>query len=87
MEENLKIIQEIMLRAIQVNQQQNMSVEFDFHSASNKLTISICTNPNPTFNDELTRRWWVSVKNTEMLKEVLKEIKSLETPIEDFLGD
>ena len=87
MEENLKIIQEIMLRAIQVNQQQNMSVEFDFHSASNKFTISICTNPNPTFNDELTRRWWVSVKNTKMLKEVLKEIKSLEIPIEDFLGD
>ena len=87
MDENLKIIQEIMLLSIKFNQQQSMSIEFDFHSASNKLTVSICTNPNPTFNDELTRKWWVSVKNTEMLKEVLKEIKSLETPIEDFLGD
>ena len=75
MEENLKIIQEIMMLGIKFNQQQSMSIEFDFHSASNKLTVSIC------------RKWWVSVKNTEMLKEVLKEIKSLETPIEDFLGD
>lgn len=87
MEENLKIIQEIMMLGIKLNQQRRMSIEFDFHSASNKLTISICTNPNPTFNDELIRRWWVSVKNTEMLKAVLKEIKNLEIPIEDFLGD
>nr|DAH65645.1 MAG TPA: hypothetical protein [Caudoviricetes sp.] len=29
----------------------------------------------------------MSVKNTEMLKAVLKEIKNLEIPIEDFLGD
>ena len=88
MEDNLRIIQEIMILGIKLNQQQRMSIEFDFHSASNKLTIAVCTNPNPTFNDELTRKWWVSVKNTEMLKAVLEELKGLEVPMdEDFLGE
>lgn len=88
MEENLKVIQEIMLLCIKLDHEQQTPIEFNYHSASSKLTVSICTNPNPTFNDELTRKWWVSVKNIEMLKAVLEELKRLEIPMdEDFLGD
>lgn len=89
MEENFRIIQEIMILAIKLDQTQELTIGAEYHSASSKLTISVCTDRNTTFNDGLTRNWWVSVKNTELLRTVLKELKSLENPIEesDFLGD
>ncbi|AKA68505.1 hypothetical protein [Clostridium scatologenes] len=91
MEDNLNIIQQIMLQVIKLDQTQSGSFEFEYHSNSKKLNISVCTDTNPTFNDGLTRRWWISVKNTELLKVVLEELKKLEiaTPenqIDDFLG-
>ncbi|NRT88132.1 hypothetical protein [Clostridium beijerinckii] len=89
MEENLKIIQEILILTIKLDQSQNLAIEAEYHSASSKLTISVCSDRNTTFNDGLTRKWWVSVKNKELLETVLKELKSLENPIEDddFLGN
>lgn len=89
MDENLKIIQEILILAIKLDQTQDLAIGAEYHSASGKLTISICTARNTTFNDGLTRNWWVSVKNKELLGTVLNELKALENPIEetDFLGD
>lgn len=94
MDENLNIIQQIMLLAIKMDQVQHNSIEFNYHSSSKKLTISVCTDGNPTFNDGLTRSWWISVKNTELLKVVLSELKNLNTlttedkdnRLDDFLG-
>lgn len=93
MEENLNLIQQIMLQVIKLDQMQSGSFEFEYHSNSKKLNISICTDGNPTFNDGLTRSWWVSLKNTELLKMVLNELKNLDATtgdtdkqIDDFLG-
>jgi len=89
MEENLKIVQEIIVLVIKLDQSQNLAIEAEYHSASSKLTVSVCTNRNTTFNDGLTRKWWVSVKNKELLETVLKELRALDNPIvdDDFLGD
>lgn len=88
MQENLKIIQDIIGLSIKISQTQNMPIRCEYHSASSKLSVSICTEGNPTFNDGLTRSWWVSVKNTEMLKTVLEELKALDKSDDedDFLG-
>ncbi|KOF56642.1 MULTISPECIES: hypothetical protein [Clostridium] len=94
MNENLEIIKAIMTEAIKIDITGKQDIEFNYHSASKKLTISVCTDAtNPTFNDGLTRSWHVSVKNTELLKAVLKELQNIEVPAEesskevnDFLG-
>lgn len=91
MDENLEIIQKIMLLGIKLDKTQDLAIEFYYHSASGKLTVSVCTNRNVTFNDGMTIKWWISVKNTELLKVVLKELESLESTEEsaleeDFLG-
>lgn len=83
MDENLNIIQQIMLRVIKLDQMKSGSFEFEYHSASEKLNVSICTDKNPTFNDGLTRNWWISVKNTQLLNKVLEELKNIETSTED----
>lgn len=83
MDENLNIIQQIMLRVIKLDQMKSGSFEFEYHSASEKLNVSICTDENPTFNDGLTRRWWISVKNTQLLNKVLEELKNIEVSTED----
>lgn len=93
MDENLELIEEIMLLGIKLDRTQDLAIEFDYHSASGKLTVSVCTERNTTFNDGLTRKWWVSVKNIELLKTVLNELKSLREPTkesaieDDFLGE
>lgn len=92
MDENLEIIQKIMLLGIKLDTTQSQAIEFDYHSASGKLTVSVCTERNTTFNDGMTRKWWISVKNTELLKKVLEELESLDSAKEsaiedDFLGE
>lgn len=94
MNENLEIIKAIMTEAIKIDVTGKQDIEVNYHSGSKKLTISVCTDAaNPTFNDGLTRSWHVSVKNTELLKAVLKELQNIEVPAEesskevnDFLG-
>lgn len=88
MNENLEIIKAIMTEAIKLDVTGKQDIEFNYHSASKKITISICTDAaNPTFNDGLTRSWHVSVKNTELLKAVLKELQNIEVPSEDIVKE
>jgi len=94
MNKNLEIIKAIMTEAIKIDVTGKQDVEVNYHSASKKLTISVCTDAdNPTFNDGLTRSWHVSVKNTELLNAVLQELQNIEVPeedsnkeVKDFLG-
>lgn len=84
MNKNLEIIKAIMTEAIKIDVTGKQDIEFNYHSASKKITISVCTDAaNPTFNDGLTRSWRVSVKNTELLNAVLKELQNIEVPAED----
>ena len=66
MEENLKIIQEIMMLGIKLNQQRRMSIELISIQQVISLPYQSVLIPIQLLIDELTRRWWVSVKNTEM---------------------
>lgn len=88
MDENLEIIKAIMTEAIKIDVTGKQDIEVNYHSASKKLTISVCTDAaNPTFNDGLTRSWHVSVKNTELLNAVLKELQNIEAPTQDIVKE
>lgn len=79
MDEWYEILKELLATAINVSVSTNNRVEFNFMPAIQVLRISIeFKGPVNQFNDGLTKRWSVKVKNTNMLKVVLSELKQLE---------
>ncbi|MGH4125629.1 MAG: hypothetical protein ACREV6_22180 [Clostridium sp.] len=90
MKGNLKLVQDIMLRAIEITTTQNQDVSFEFFPLSGVLTIAIyfqgkCVNG-------LTKSWSVNVKEHGCLDEVLKDLSAIEETKEpgivedEFLG-
>lgn len=86
-EENLKIVQQIMIEAIRLNVTGKQETRFSYYNASGKLEISLAYSGNAAFYDGLTRTWNVSIRNKELLNAVLEELKSLQPPLEDQVED
>lgn len=89
MDEWYEILKELLATAINVSVSTNNKVEFNFMPTIKVLCISIEFNgPHNQYNDGLTKTWSVKVKNTDMLKVVLDELKQLEVDeAQLFLGD
>lgn len=93
MEENLKIIQEIMLNAIRINNdvQLNANTRFEFYPLTKVFSIDIYVNGKSS--EGLTKSWKVNTTDKECLEIVKKDLENLElSRIEvlkedDFLGD
>ncbi|MBZ9633040.1 hypothetical protein [Clostridium sp. FP1] len=90
MKENLKLVQDIMLKAIKITTTQNQDVSFEFFPLLGVLAIAI------HFQGEcsrgLTKSWSVNVKEPGCLDEVLQDLIAIEETKDtsnvqdDFLG-
>lgn len=93
MDENLKIIQEIMYKGIQINNdvENKAQVRFEFYPSTKVFHIDIYVNGKST--NGLTKSWSVDTTNGESLEIVRKDLIELELPKSetqldnDFLGD
>lgn len=86
LDENLKIIQQIFCKAIEVDNNCNSNITVEYYTASKKISVNIEYQGNSNFYDGLTRSWRVSVNNTELLKVVLEDIERIQNnPEDDFL--
>jgi hypothetical protein len=85
MEENLKIVQDIMLKAIKITTTQKQDVSFEFLPLTTNLAISIYFKGKSSRNG-LTKSWSIDVKESDLLVEVLKDLQSIEIIEDDFLG-
>lgn len=86
LDENLKIIQQIFCKAIEIDNNCDSSITVEYYSASKKIRVNIEYQGNSMFYDGLTRSWSVSVNNTELLKIVLEDIERIQNnPEDDFL--
>lgn len=91
MDENLKLVQEIMLKAIKVTTTQKQDVSFEFYPLTGTLTIAIYFKGK--CGAGLTKTWNVNVKDPGYLDEVLKDLNSMDEDTkeavndDDFLGE
>lgn len=91
MEKNLKLVQDIMLKAIKITTTQEQDVSFEFYPMTSTLSISIYFNGK--CSNGLTKSWSVNVKESECLDEVLKDLNVIDETKEkaivedDFLGE
>jgi hypothetical protein len=93
MEENLKIIQEIMSKGIQINNdvENKAQIRFEFYPSTKVFHIDIYVNGK--CNNGLTKSWSVNTTDKESLEIVRKDLFELELPKSetqldnDFLGD
>lgn len=85
MEDNLKLLQDIMVKAIKITTTQKQKVAFEFFPGIKVLSISIIVGQCNC--NELRRSWSVDVTKTELLQEILEDLKNLEEKqLDDFLG-
>lgn len=90
MGENMQLVQDIMVQAININNTQKPDVRFEFYPLTKVLRIDIYINGKS--GDGLTKSWSVRTTDIDSLKEVLKDLTAIdETKNEaveedDFLG-
>ncbi|MBB6716339.1 hypothetical protein [Clostridium gasigenes] len=84
MGEGYEVLKELLAVAINVSVSTRHRVGYTFIPGLDVLVISIeFSEPHHQFHEGLKKTWEVKVKNTDMLKVVLDEIKQLEEPVKD----
>lgn len=91
MEENLKLVQDILSRAIQITVTQKQDVSWEFYALSKTLSISIAFNGECELG--LVKTYSVKVEDTKCLEMIQKELMHIQINDmdcnldDDFLGD
>lgn len=89
MDENMQLVQDIMLQAININNTQKPDIHFDFYPLTKALIIDLYINGK--CGDGLTKTWRVKTTDVDSLKEVLKDLNAIDETKnqvieDDFLG-
>lgn len=90
MDENIQLVQDIMIRAIKINNTQKPDVYFEFYPLTKILKVEL--HINGKYGDGLTKSWSVRTTDIDSLNEVLKDLNAIDKTEdkvieeEDFLG-